>query len=834
MESSAAAGPRKWIILLVWIVGLVFVGIGVAWQLYRILPGWIEDTAGEVLLENGIVLTDLPVEGIGWSQSRIGPGGMVYESHSITWDEIWVDYRLADLIEGQLGTVQVESPSIKLQLPDLEGALEEPDSNTDYLVPELVELEPDLPESSLLQEIAGTGKAETDIAQPVRQEANAASVELPGGDSLWSVLQDLRFERFRIHDGVVNISLLDENLTAFSLESEIVKEPFGVSGEFAIGNSDISSKLSLRAPAVVQIVTLQGQLTMPSGSLKNTFDLARQFMPALSDAPELVSSGNLTMDLLLELDEMDQPLGSGEIEVDGMVVADKTSGLEVGIDNLLAAGYFRDGVLKVESGAEIQLSPGEDYRTDAFGLHMSVDSVEGLEFETETFGWNYSGWEGKAAVRGSASLFADQGRVEVALSEIASEWMVTEPFSLLLEKRQGDLVARTSEIGIRKTDTLWIEDLAIEMNRAMDSASIGLTWYDAIGLHMGDFKSVVKIDEDDYQASYSVNEPGKPSFLTGEFSHDGESTSLNAKGRLLLPWVNSISAWWGGFPAKFSGNDPQIEVELSGKSPFFSGKARVELNDTSVELDGDTRLDGITGSSEFDIVGVPLIPDAQSLTIESISSGQFELQDVKLDWAMPWIGRLEIKRFEGSIGGGTISVDPFSFDPFKPVLQSQIHIDRLDGNQLLKWLGEERFSVEGSVSGRLVIGWRDGDIILGDGILELDSNEHDGRFVFEDPSFLKEQFDSFGGIQDDLKNRFLSALLEEGIDIHSLEISLGAAPEAGKILLRMAVSGETKNELLEVPIEGFIINNVISGEDLGRLMGLLGPVRILTDASGRN
>ncbi|MEX0324175.1 MAG: YdbH domain-containing protein [Puniceicoccaceae bacterium] len=834
MEPTARAGSRKWIILSIWLAVLVIVGSGIVWQLYRILPGWIEDTAGEVLLENGVVLTELPVESIGFSQSQIGRGGLVFESHSLTWEGIWIDYHFSDLLDGHLGSVLLEAPVVSIQLPDMQGGEEAVQSTTDTLDPIIVEVDPDQ-EIEVVEDAFGDTRGS--IAQPPEQaamEEDADEAEVPVAANLWESLQGLKFGAFRIRDGVVDISLLDQQLASLSLDSEIVKQPFGVSGECSLVGENLSSNLSLRAPAAMKTVTVQGNLVMPDGAFKKTFDLVQPLVPALYSAPALVSSGNLVMDLLVELDEESALQASAEIELEELVMLESGSGLEFSINNLLSVGYFKDGVLSLESGAELLLSPTEDYRLDSFGLRFSLDSINGIRFESESFGWNYSSFEGIAAIRGSGSMPMDEGRMEIALSEVIGDWVVLEPFSVLVEAKADSLLAKASEIGARKMDTIWIESLAIESNRDLESGNMGFTWYDAIGLHMGDVKADFTSTGDDYSIAYSMNQPGKPTFMTGEFERKGTTTSLNAEGKLLSSWINSLASWWGGVPAKFGGSDPDVQIELSGMFPFYSGKGKVELSDFQIELDGDTRLEGINGSTAFSIVGVPTIPELQKLTIKTIASGQFELQDVELDWTLPTFRHFEVKRFEAKIGGGTMSLDPFKFDPFKPVLQTQIHIDHLEGNQLLEWLGETRFSVEGSVSGRLAIGWRNGDIILGDGILELDSTEHDGRFVFEDPSFLKEQFDSFGGIQEDLKNRFLSALLEEGIEIHSLEISLGAAPEAGKILLRMAVSGETKNELLEVPIEGFIINNVISGEDLGRLMGLIGPVRIRTDASGRN
>lgn len=822
VESSAGAGSRKWIVLLTWMGVLVIVGSGISWQLYRILPGWIEDSVGEALLDRGVVLTEFPVEDIGISQSRVGPGSLVYESHSLSWNGIWADYKFTDALEGHFGSVLMDAPRISIQLPERHGGFAEselPVRTTAGLAQPAIEEPREAPVESGIQ-----------VDQHVQVKPTSSQEDA----SLWKSLQDLKFGALRIKDGVIDFSLLGTELASFSLEGELVKEPIGVFGQCLFESDLFSSQLSLRAPAALPAVTLQGNLVMPVDALMDSFEKFRPVIPISGNVPSIVSSGEMVVDLLLELDEAEQLQGSAEIELRELVMLESLSGLEFSINNLITAGYYKDGMLKAESGAEVLLTPGDGYRFDSFGLRMSLNSGEGVEFESETFAWDYQGIRGKTAFRGTVDLPGLSARMEIAFSELVGDWLVVEPFSILVLNGSDSIQASTSEIGARKMDTIWLEELKLETNNDFDHAQLGFTWYDTVGVHMGDLFADYKAAGEGYVVSVSLNEPGKAEFLSAEYSRTGESSTLEMEGKLLPGWFNSLASWWGGAPAKLTGGEPDIQLQLSGLYPFYSGQGKIDLDGLEVELDGGTRLKGISGSTEFAIAGIPMIPEMQQLTIDSVSSGQFELQDVQLDWAMPLTKGLEIIRFEAKIGGGSVALDPFILNPLKPAVQTRIHINGLQGNQLLEWLGETRFSVEGSVSGRLAIGWQDGEIILGDGILQLDSDEHDGRFIFEDPAFLQQQFESFGGIQDDLKNRFLDALLDEGIEIHSLEISLGAAPEPGKILLRLAVSGETRNEMLEVPIEGFIINNVISGEDLGRLMGLIGPVRILTDASGRN
>ena len=197
-----------------------------------------------------------------------------------------------------------------------------------------------------------------------------------------------------------------------------------------------------------------------------------------------------------------------------------------------------------------------------------------------------------------------------------------------------------------------------------------------------------------------------------------------------------------------------------------------------------------------------------------------------MEWELPSIRHLVVRKLEGQVGEGTVSLDPFVMDPLNPVLDTVIQVRHLDADLLRLWLGEDRFSMQGTISGSLSIGWENGELVLGEGVFELDEEVATGQFTFTDESFLREKFASFGGVPVELRDRLLDALLQKGIRIDSLEISLGPSAEEGVLLFKIAISGESKSEMLEVPIKGFVINNLISLEDLSHLLGMVAPVRV--------
>jgi hypothetical protein len=172
-------------------------------------------------------------------------------------------------------------------------------------------------------------------------------------------------------------------------------------------------------------------------------------------------------------------------------------------------------------------------------------------------------------------------------------------------------------------------------------------------------------------------------------------------------------------------------------------------------------------------------------------------------------------------------VDPFTVDPLDPEPVIGINFSRLQAGLLLDWYGENRFAVEGTLSGKLGLQWRDGVWLVGEGGLRIDKSNTESRFVFSDEAFLREQFVSLTGVPEDLKRPLLSALLRKGIRIEDLELQLEAVPGGDDVSLKLTLSGETVTEEIEVPIRGLVINNLIPRDDLARLLGLIGPVRFL-------
>jgi hypothetical protein len=225
--------------------------------------------------------------------------------------------------------------------------------------------------------------------------------------------------------------------------------------------------------------------------------------------------------------------------------------------------------------------------------------------------------------------------------------------------------------------------------------------------------------------------------------------------------------------------------------------------------------------------GLPSSDGPQSLRIRTLASGNIRISNLLLEWSLPTMRNFRLIRASGNIQGGSVYLDPFTCDPLGPAVKTALRFEGIPAQELLDWIGEKRFSLQGTVSGDIPLQWIEGFLYVGAATLRMDSTTTENRFLFSDSQFLKEQFAVINGVPAELKEPFLATLLSDGIRIRDMALDLSPDLENGEVVLRLRVSGETRSERMEIPIESLIINNVISDEDLGHVLGFLGPVRFL-------
>jgi hypothetical protein len=402
-----------------------------------------------------------------------------------------------------------------------------------------------------------------------------------------------------------------------------------------------------------------------------------------------------------------------------------------------------------------------------------------------------------------------------------------EPFSVLMETGPEVMEIRATPTGRHRNGTLWLEDLALTGNVGTGDIEGGLRFFGIAGNQLGEVSGTRTYGFPGNSTTLlELLDPGGNSLMTASLGQTPLQSSFEAAGTVPPDLVNEFIKWWGGPNLHFSGPNAGLQIDLESGGVLLAGGLSLSLEDLTVAMDGILTLSGLGGTASFAVNGLPRTMGQQSLKAERFSSGKVNLSDIHLDWSLPTHRTLRIHGLTALTGTGQVSVEPFEMDPWDPQFTTILHFEDLAAEELLRWIGEERFQVEGAVSGKLSLGWKGGSLLVGKGVLKLESGP--GSFLFRDPVFLKERFQSFQGVSEDLRERFLATLIDEGIQILSLEAELGPAEKPGHLLLKISLSGESKSALMEVPIEGFVINNIISVEDLGELLGILVPVRIET------
>lgn len=817
MERGSISWGR--LLLRAWIPAMVVIGAIAAWQIYRFLPEWIENRVSTTLLEEGIIVTDFPVEHLGFRQSRVGKGALVAGRHSIEWDSAFLGYRFEDLTEGLLTEVQVNQPGVYLRyLPGPVGLEESPVAGAG------------VPAESLVP--SGSGQEGVIVEEyPVDVETTRPASPEKEPKSAWEVIQGIPLSKFHARDGVLDIQLQEKVFFQASLQAEMEKQPYGVSGEIVVRSEDVDAHLSVRAPAANPVIILQGEAAVPPGGLKKYGNNLMEILARGQEHPRIIDSGQLVMDVFSELAEDGTVKGSSESSIDELKLRGFGMARAITLDDVLVATVYKEGLLNVEAGTEVILPPLGMMRVSPFGLRASLKESNRLKVETEAFEWGMGRVTGRGALRGQAWLDASpagtyQGRLEAAISDLEYEAVHADAFSVLLESDSRLVSVKASPLGLHRSGSIWIEEFAGEWDLVSRSGNARFDWYGLVGQFMGTIVAETSLAGEGHPSTtYALHDPSNNRVLSGAFVQGEQGSRIHAEGKLPLEWLDTLGKWLELLPFSMGGHDPIIELDLGGAFPLYEGSGQLTLKGLDLSL-GDGAIKGIHSEMDFLVNVLPKTAGWQSTGIDSFSKGTFEMTEIQVEWELPSIRHLVVRKLEGQVGEGSVALDPFVLDPLNPVFNSVIQVRHLDADLLRLWLGEDRFSMQGTISGSLAIGWENGELILGEGVFELDEEVATGQFNFTDETFLREKFASFGGVPVELRDRLLDALLKKGIRIDSLKISLGPSAEAGVLLFKIAISGESKSELLEVPIEGFVINNLISLEDLSHLLGMVAPVRV--------
>lgn len=767
-----------------WMATLAIFAVMAVWQVHRLLPSWVARAVRGSLEEYGIVATQFPVKTVGPLAAQVGSGSLFLDANSLSWQQIEANYSPLTLFLGELESLTLFSPHLSL---------------------------------NMLAPVAAVGAAGGSQADSGLREQ----------------LLNLPLDRFEAVGGRLSFEMDGEAMLDTTLEARLERQPYGTSAEVSMAGNRLLAHLSMRVPHAQPSITFQANTIFPTRSLVELESDLTSHLPFLECAPQLLHSGQLFLDILVELPDAASGQASFQAMMEDALLRLPFLQADFALNNVVAGGTLHQNQLFAAGGFEFISPDLEGFRADPFTVNFRYDPVEGIHLETERFSTAAFGLLADGAVRGrllppDATRQSPSASVEWSLTRLTAPGFSAGAFSLLLASEGSDIRFSASPVGLEKGGTLWIEDLAGQLDASSRSGDFHFSWFSPSGASLGKVAGQVLTDGNTigFAGRLIPADSSLPAEFSGRYDTEGPSR-LQFAGDLQPDWFNSLMQWFQAPKAILSGSPVTCMLDVQGLFPFLWGSGMLEFKDSSLSLPGGASLQGIHGRTDFLINLLPRTEKTQSLSIDRLEHSSAVLTDIELDWALPNIQSLQIKRLVAQLEGSQLTVDPFELDPRSPNFQSTLRFRNIPARKLMEALKEKRFDLQGSVSGSISIGWNEGALVLGQGRLRLDDGAA-GRFVFVDQDFLRERFSSFNGVPAELRERFLDTLLLDGIRIDALQAELGPAAEPGKVLMRIAIQGESRSERLQVPIQGFVINNLISLEDLAELLGLFAPIEVKT------
>lgn len=151
--------------------------------------------------------------------------------------------------------------------------------------------------------------------------------------------------------------------------------------------------------------------------------------------------------------------------------------------------------------------------------------------------------------------------------------------------------------------------------------------------------------------------------------------------------------------------------------------------------DMNLSLTGVAGSIDFNDLMVPESLPGQVLTIDKITTGQFEFTHAKARFSIEDGQSVNIENLGFNWCNGWVSTESFRLPGKDNILSLTLFCDRLELSGLLKQMGAFHAEGEGALSGRIPVVYSDGNISFNKGFL-FSTPGKGGRVVIENTQAL--------------------------------------------------------------------------------------------------
>jgi hypothetical protein len=792
------------------------------WLGWRALPGWAETWLEGRALRGGLSVVDIPIQHIGLTGSRVGVGGIERGRQRLDWEAIELNYG-AGLLRGRADTLTFSGPALHIvlpgQLPLMLAAQPPAGPAADERAAEIRQPQPgedQPPDGAPGDAPPALPAAAPELREPLKPAALLAGLPLRAAE---------------VRDGRFDLQLGESRILEGRFSSGLWREQGGLGGEFQFTSERLNLESLLRSDTERGSVQLQNRLEVDVPGVLGMLDTIARKWELPGQLPDLRGDNPLTVDLLVVSEDSGGVTASGEARFADFELRPQGTAHWVRVANLLLAGTHENGRTRLQAGLRVEDLARAQLQVGGFAVRGGFDSETGLRLETEPLAFDVRGWTGKAALRARAGpVPGKSASAELAFDRLDGPDLRIDPASLLLDWDAPALRLKASPLGLTRAAVLWVEDVEVQWDSQSGAATAGFSAYNSLGAPVGTFNLSAAAPQGRLRSmAFTLADASGSESLSGAFEEADGRRELRLDGLLPLDWLNALGRFQGVFDGRLAGTDPRLEVQLAEKGGFLTGAARLDFDQLDLRLNAGPVFAGIAGGAWLRVQGLPQTEGMQQLRIESVTTGEVRLEGVRIDWALPTIRHLRIAAATARLAKGDLSIDPFTVDPLAPIVQTRLRIRSIEANALLDWLGEERFEVQGRLSGDIPLRWSDGVLELGATRFAMDPSPQGNWFRFVDRAFLTRQFAALAAIPNELLNPMLDALLKDGIRIDQLVLETVPLPRRGEVSLRLTLSGEARSVGLVVPIRGLVINNVISERDLGHLLGLVGPVRFRSD-----
>jgi Dicarboxylate transport len=282
---------------------------------------------------------------------------------------------------------------------------------------------------------------------------------------------------------------------------------------------------------------------------------------------------------------------------------------------------------------------------------------------------------------------------------------------------------------------------------------------------------VFPYDNENKPGSFSIQEIGyhdKFRASLGGSITQSESLGVSLGGQMGVAQLDGFNL---GFNGRAGGVDPSVRIDFV-INPFLLGSAQMgkilpKLNlgdDSSIQVssrgtieykdhgvksrasimmdkgnlffpDMNLSFKGVAGSIDFNDLMVPESLPGQVLTIDKITTGQFEFNHAKARFSIEDGQSVNIENLHFNWCNGLVSTESIRLPGKDNMLSLILYCDRLELSSLLKQMGAFHAEGEGSLSGRIPVIYSAGNISFNKGFL-FSTPGKGGRVVIENTQAL--------------------------------------------------------------------------------------------------